>query len=186
MTALLLLAMIGQCPPGTYCPNPATTVATVTAPATTPAWQWYQLQIDGRTVVVPAYQSGGVIYYDSTRLPPPPESEPESRPKPESKPEPEPKAKPVGDSDSAIGGTLNYGLDMEAIASELSSDRNVIQTNDPQLGALLASNDPGSSEDAARLFRPEVTIQAPDLTRPLIIGFIVVATAILLSRRPRS
>jgi hypothetical protein len=198
MTALLLLAMIGQtCPPGTYCPTPGPAYYATTPAA--PAWQWYQLTINGRQVVVPAYQSGGIIYYDSTRLPPDEitaagraqafRAMQDAAPKPAPEPTPAPKPEtpmPSGDPLPAIGnataGPLNYGLDMDAIASELAGDRNVIQTNDPALGSLLTGDTTES-----RLFKPEVKVNVPDLTRPILIGFAVIAAAILLTtRRPRS
>ncbi len=188
MTALLLLAMIGQtCPPGTYCPTPAATTTFTTTTGLAPGWQWYQLAIDGRSVIVPGFQSGGVLYYDATRVPPAPAPAPAPKPAPEPTPAPKPETPmPSGDPLPAIGnatsGPLNYGLDMDAIASELAGDRNVIQTNDPALGSLLTSDTTES-----RLFKPEVKIAVPDMTKPILIGFAVIAAAILLTtRRPRS
>jgi hypothetical protein len=183
MTALLLLAMIGQtCPPGTACPNPAAMTLTTTTPGLAPGWQWYQLQINGRTVVVPGYQSGGVVYYDATRVPPAPKLEPTPTPTPDPtpKPTPDPADDDAGDAIGDAVRPLNYGLDMDAIASELSSEKNVIQTNDPALGQLLASEDPG------RIFRPQVKVDVPDLTRPILIGVAGIIAAILFTRRPRS
>jgi hypothetical protein len=187
MTALLLLAMIGQtCPPGTYCPTPAaTTTFTTTTTGLAPGWQWYQLAIDGRSVVVPGFQSGGVLYYDATRVPPAPAPAPAPKPEPTPTPKPEATPEPSGDPFPAIGnataGPLNYGLDMDAIANELSGEKNVIQTNDPALGSLLTSDTTES-----RLFRPEVKVNVPDLTRPLLIGVAGIIAAILFTRRPRS
>ena len=196
---LLSLALMGQCPPGTYCPNPATIA---------PTWQYYQIQIDGRTVVVPAYVgSNGVLYYDSTRVPPAPAPQPETKPaadtskapttgetttKPAAEPKGDPAPDPAPDTGSksdaipiSTGTTAepqNFGLDMEAIREEQAGDEGIIQTNDPNLGMLLANAT--TTTDAGRLIEPKVVVQVPDLNAPILLLIAGAAVVVLLARRP--
>jgi hypothetical protein len=192
MSSLILLGllMVGQsnCPGG-VCP----------APTRAGSYAWYNVTINGQAQRVWGYLgTDGQVWYvpvsqpitgparpvaDPTPVPVPDQPPVDKAPAPELPREAKPdEATPVVDPPA------NFGLDLEAMAFEARElGANQLETNDPNLGAILAS-DPaqpagGGGEETGGLIDPHFNVTVPPVViPPLTTPALILAAGWVISR----